>query len=121
MLSADLAPHLFVFMAVCGGGSESSERVSSAGWTCDEIQMMVDAELSFGTQCSRNFECDQIIPDTGECPTDDLVLNIDYEAEYLFSFMDQADEIGCAIDFGTRGSCPEEADPACVRGVCGWR
>ncbi len=124
MLAQDFSPALFIAMAVCGGGSESpygdSSVTSPAGWTCFEIQRMVEAELWAARICDVDEDCDQVIPDTGTCPTNDLVVNISHNPEFLFEMFDEAEAIDCDLSFVTSDDCPETAAPGCSFGKCKW-
>ena len=128
MAFSELSPALFVAVAVCGGGSGTSGSsardlgpTTSDGLTCGDLQIMIDVEIMVLSECSSSSECDQIIDDTGVCPTDDVILNIAYDASYLFWMLDEADSIDCELEFDTRGDCSEDAEPMCVMGTCAWR
>ena len=124
MFSSEVAPLLFVTMAICGGGSgsssSSSDRLSPSGWTCGDLQLMLELEARIGTECFADWQCDEVVPETGECPTDDLILNSSYESDSFYDLLSEADAIDCRIDFGTSGDCPDDASPACLGGYCGW-
>ena len=124
MLAQEFSPALFIAMAVCGGGNESpygdTTVTSPDGWTCFEIQRMVEADLWVARECDVDAECDQVIPDTGACPTNDLVINIAHDAEFLFEMFAEAEAIDCDLSFMTSGYCPESAEPGCSYGKCGW-
>ena len=131
MALSELSPALFVAMAICGGGSTSSsehsasserdsELASPDGWSCSDLQIMTRVELLVGTECDVSDDCDQVIDNTGVCPTDDVILNIDFDSSFLFYMIDQADFIDCDLEFTTTGYCSEGAEPACLWGRCGW-
>jgi len=125
MAFSELSPALFVAVAVCGGGTSGSSARDSGpttadGLTCGDLQIMTDVEIMVLSECSSSSECDQIVDDTGVCPTDDVILNIAYDASYLFWMLDEADSIGCELEFDTRGYCSESAEPMCVMGTCTW-
>ena len=126
MLVQELSPTLFLAAAMCGGGGPSTppassvEAVSPAGWTCDEIQLMTEVELRTLQTCTTDDECDTVLGDTGECPTDDLVVIGRYEDGFIYHMLDEADAIDCDMSFITSGDCPEFALTACIDGTCGW-
>jgi|GEM_PF-2397063 len=126
MFTQDLAPSLLLAAAMCGGGGSSStsessaEAVSPEGWTCDEIQLMTEVELRTLQTCTQDYQCDTVLADTGECPTDDLVVRGRYEDGFIYHMLDEADAIDCDMSFITTGDCPEFAFTACIDGTCGW-
>ena len=128
MLVQELSPALFLAAAMCGGGGRGSssapastvEAVSPEGWTCEEIQLMTEAELRTLQHCTRDEQCDTVLADTGECPTDDLVVRSRYEDGFIYHMLDEADAIDCDMSFITPGDCPEFALTACIEGTCGW-
>ena len=124
MLSSEIAPTLFVAVALCGGGGGSSSSDSDAttheGWTCRDLQIMSEVEYDLLSMCTTDAECDQILEGTGVCPTDDLILNYRYDAEYLLDWIEQADSISCDLDLN-EGRCPETAEPTCYFSRCRWQ
>ena len=125
MISHDLAPVLFLAAAMCGGGgSESSapaeEPTSPDGWTCEEIQIMTRVELSILQDCTTDAQCDTVLENTGECATDDLVIQGRYDDGFIYEMLDEAATIDCDMSFITEGDCPEMAMTACISGTCGW-
>ena len=125
MLSTDLPALTFAAMALCGsgGGSTGSGSSDSSGafFSCEDYQIMIDAEIDLGSRCTADEQCDQVIPGTGVgCDTDDVILNIAWDASYLFDLIDEARSNGCSIRFETTGECPLDGMPDCKRGLCGW-
>ena len=122
MLVHDVTPALFLAVAMCGGGAPEPdpEPTSPAGWTCEEIQWLARADLYAARECGTDSDCDQTIPGTGTCATNDVIANIGYDAEFMFHLMDEATAIDCEIDFKTGTYCPETAEPACEFAKCTW-
>ncbi len=123
MLTSEFAPLAFAAVAVCGGGgggSSTDDLRTPSGFTCADVQLMLDVELDAGSECRSDTDCDQIIEGTGVCPTDDVVLHWAYDADHVFWLLDQGDMTGCDLTFDTAGHCPDDAEPACVFGTCRW-
>ena len=100
MVVHDFSPGLFVGLAVCGGGTPDtsspygdSAGTSSSGWTCGELQRMIDVDIQIGQACRADGECEQVIPDEDTCETNNPVLNIRHPTEFLSALLDEADAI----------------------------
>ena len=124
MMINDITPALFVAMAVCGGGDvpeDDRDVTSPSGWTCYEIKLMIRAELSVGQECVRDRDCEQILPETGVCPMDDIVTVGDFEPDFVIDMIEEGEAIDCDLGFMTAGYCPEYAEPGCQFSKCTWR
>ncbi len=122
MLASDISPFALSFLAMCGGSSGSAidDTPTETGISCWEYQSMIDVELEFGQVCTLDAECDQVIPVSDSCTTADPVLNISFDSEWLLDTIDEAEGVGCTVDYGPRGDCDPDAEPTCLFGSCTW-
>lgn len=122
MLASDLSPFAMTFLAVCGGSSIPGydDPPTSTGFSCWDYQKMVDVELILGQECAINADCDQVIELSDSCPTADPVLRGDFDAIWLIDLLEEAESVGCSIEFGPPGDCDADAEPICSLGSCGW-
>ena len=123
MLASDVSPMAMVFVAVCGGSQSPypNDPPTSTGIRCSDYQLMIDVEIDIANDCSFDSECDQVIPVDATCATANRLVNIDYDLEHLFSVMEEAEGVGCTIDYGARGDCDSGAEAVCASGSCRWR
>ena len=123
MLASDFSPMAMVFVAVCGGSPSPypDDPPTSTGIRCSDYQLMIDVEIDIANDCSFDSQCDQVIPVDDACTTADKVVNIDYDLEHLLSLIEEAEGVGCSINFGARGDCDSTAGAACSSGSCRWQ
>ena len=113
-------------VSTCGnGGSCASEQSytpnSSGDFSCYELELMANVEMYVGDNCQTDSECTQIVYGTGcGCETDDLIASSSFDLVYFYEYLEQADEQGCSLDFGTTCDCPVDATPVCIQGTCTW-
>ena len=106
---------------MCGGGA-SGGAGTSTGFSCDDYQLMLDVEVRIASECDVDEDCQQVLDGTGcGCPTDDLVVNSDFDPTYFFDTWDEALGEACPIEFETTCDCDASAIPRCQSGSCVWR
>jgi len=122
MIASDLTPMAMVFVAMCGNPSPyPDDEPTSTGLSCYEYNMMIKVEFFVGRECSYDAQCDQVIPVDDSCPTADRLLNADFDARYLLDFIEEAESVGCTVEYpGDRGDCDPYAAAVCDFGNCTW-
>ena len=122
MLSSELSPMAMVFVAVCGGSAPDPGSVpTSSGLTCNEYNLIIKVELLVGKECETDDECSQIIEVEDTCPTADRVVSSEYDTEYLYTMIDEAESMGCTVKYpGDRGDCDPDSEAVCEVGTCTW-
>ena len=122
MLSSELSPMAMVFVAVCGGSAPDPGSVpTSSGLTCNEYNLIIKVELLVGKECETDDECSQIIEVEDTCPTADRVVSSEYDTEYLYTMIDEAESMGCTVIYpGDRGDCDPDSEAVCEVGTCTW-
>ena len=122
MLASDVTPMALVFAAMCGSPSPyPDDEPTSTGFSCYDYNMLIKVEFFVGRECSFDAECDQVIPVDDDCPTADRVVSTEYDASYLFDYIEEAESVGCTVRYpGDRGDCDPDAEPVCDFGVCTW-
>ena len=121
MNAAQITTAALFFTQTCGGGS-SSEPTTEGGWTCSEYQLMLDVELDYGSTCTIDEECTQVLDGTGcGCESADRVVRGDFDASWFYELKDEADGYECSIDFESACVCDAGLEPACISGRCGWQ
>lgn len=122
MIASDLSPMGLAFVAMCGSSSPSSDHEpTSTGLTCHEYNLLIKVEILAGRECVTDAECDQVIPVDDTCPTADRVVSTEFDATYLFEYIDEAEGEGCTVVYpGDRGDCDPDSEPVCNFGMCTW-
>jgi hypothetical protein len=122
MIASDFSPMTLAIVAMCGGSpaADPDDEPTSTGFSCNDYNLMIKAELAVGNDCSYDSECSQVLEVDDACPTADRVLNGDFEARYLLEFIDEAEAEGCTVEYGARGDCDPDALPVCEAGNCTW-
>ena len=122
MLASDLSPFAMTFLAVCGSSPSPypDDPPTSTGFRCSDYQLMIDVEFNLGRACTLDDECDQVIPVSDSCTTEDVVLNINFNAVYVLDMIEEAEGVGCLLDYGSRGDCDPDAETYCSFGRCSW-
>ncbi len=114
-----LAASLLVGLCACD--PETTDEVTSTGWSCSDYEIMLDVEYELAQQCSSDSECGQVLSGTGcGCETDDLVASTSFDTTYLTELRDEADDVGCTYSVPTTCSCPAATGFVCDAGTCAW-
>ena len=109
-------------VAYCGATSGNIERRDDPfAFTCWEHSLMLNVEADVLSSCTANADCGQVLNGTGVgCATDDRIANNAANVSPFYDMLEEAEDAGCSIDFGTTGECDPTARPVCIFEQCGW-
>lgn len=88
--------------------------------SCEVLEQSVAVELEAIQACTEPADCGQVLTGTSCGCTRDLVARSDADPSTWWLAVDQAQEAGCDMPFGSRCDCPSAEGFACVEGTCTW-
>jgi hypothetical protein len=104
------------------GGSSTPDPILGGGFSCSEYQRMLDLDIEYGSTCSTDDECTEILDGTGcGCVTSNLIANSDFDTGWFYETLDEARSYSCDITFDTACDCDESLEPTCSFARCTWQ
>ena len=116
-LSSQMAA-IGIMVQMCGSTGPSTDTASE-GYNCRDLEIIIDVEMIVARECDADSECSMVLAEE-TCESNSVLVHEDYDSDYFYDLMDQANALGCEIELPRNNDC-SATTPVCDVGVCSWQ